>query len=95
MLWSLTRGQALDVIAGAISNLRNIAVKAPIPCLSSYSRINCYASNTINVWINSAAYAGIPRPLLAAAAVTLLAVAAYCALALRGIIRRSSEAEAL
>jgi hypothetical protein len=95
MLWSLSGGQALDMIAGAISNLRNMAVKAPIPSLLHYSPIDCYASNTINVWMNSAAYAGISRLLLAAAAVTLLAVAAYCALALRGMIRRSSEAGAL
>jgi len=45
--------------------------------------------------MNTAVYAVIPRFPLAAAAVSLLAVAAYCALALRQIIRRSSEAEAL
>ena len=93
MLWSLSGGQALDMIGGAMSNLRNIALKAPIPSLAPFSPINCYASNTINVWMNSAAYAGIPRLLLASAAVALLAVAAYCAMALRQIIRRSSEAE--
>jgi hypothetical protein len=95
MLWSLSNGQALDMIAGAMSNLRNIAMRAPIPTLAPYSAINCYASNTVNVWMNSAAYAGIPRLLLFLAALMLLAVAASCAMALRRIVRRGSEAGAL
>jgi len=93
MFWSLSRGQAVDAIGAAMSNLRNIAVKAPIPCLSSYSSINCYASNTVNVWMNTAVYAGVPWLPVTAAAVSLLAVAGYCAMALRRIIRRSAIAE--
>jgi len=93
MIWSLSGGQALDMIEGAISNLRNMAVKAPIPSLAHYSPINCYASNTVNVWMNTAVYAGIPRLPVAAAAASLLAVAAGCALALRRMIRRASEAK--
>jgi len=95
MLWSLSGGQPFDMIAGALSNLRNIAFKAPTPSLPPFSPINCYASNTINVWMNSAAYAGTPWMLIATAAVALLAVAAFCAMALRQMIRRSSEAGAL
>jgi hypothetical protein len=59
------------------------------------SAINCYASNTINVWMNSAVYAGVPRVLVAATALVLLAVAVFCAMSLRRIVRRSSGAEAL
>jgi hypothetical protein len=95
MLWSLSGGQALDMITGAMSNLRNIVLRAPIPSLAPFSPINCYASNTINVWINSAAYAGLPWALLAATALVLVAVAAYCLIALRRIIRQRSQAEVL
>ena len=91
MLWSFTQGQAVDIIKGALSNLRNIALGLPGPCLPAYSPINCYASNTINVWINSAAYAGIPKILLALVGIGLLAVAVYCWIALQRIMSRSSE----
>ena len=83
MLWSITRGQALDMIAGAVGNLRNIIWHVPGPCLASYSSINCYASNTVDVWINSAAHAGVPRFLLVSIAAAILVVAAYCLLALK------------
>jgi len=95
LLWSLSGGQALDMIAGAISNIRTIALKAPFPCMFPLSAINCYASNTMNVWMNSAVYAGVPRVLVAAVALVLLAVAVFCAMSLRRIVRRSAGAEAL
>lgn len=88
MLWSPTRGQALDMIAGAMSNIRNMAAGMQDPCLPSYSDINCHASNTVNVWLNSAAYAGVPRFLLAVVALGLLSVATYCWLALRQVSRQ-------
>jgi hypothetical protein len=92
MLWSPTKGQAIDMIAGAISNLRTIALRLPIPPLFPFSPINCYASNTINVWMNSAAYAGVSPVLLAFAAILLLAAASYCAISLRKIVRRAAVA---
>jgi 4-amino-4-deoxy-L-arabinose transferase-like glycosyltransferase len=92
MLWSLSGGQALDMIQGALSNLRNIALKLPIPPLHAYSPINSYAANTINVWMNSAAYAGVSRIPLAIVAVASITVAVYCAIALRRRIRESSAA---
>jgi hypothetical protein len=92
MLWSPTQGQAVDMIAGAASNIRNMMTGKPGPCLSSYSTINCYASNTVNVWMNSAAYAGVPRLLLASAALGLLSVAAYCWLTLCQMRRQCAEA---
>jgi hypothetical protein len=91
LLWSPTGGQALDMISGAISNLRNIALRTPIPTLFPFSPVNCYASNTINVWMNSAAYAGVPRILLATAGMAFLAVAGYCAMALRQILRQDLD----
>jgi 4-amino-4-deoxy-L-arabinose transferase-like glycosyltransferase len=95
MLWSYTNGQAIDMIKGALSNIRNMVLGLPGPCLPTYSAINCNASNTVNVWINSAAYAGIPKPLLAAVGITLLAVAFCCWIALQKIGSRSTEKEVL
>jgi len=93
MLWSLSGGQPIDMIRGALSNLRNVALHLPGPYLDTYSPINRYASNTVNVWINSAAYAGVPKLLLGAVTLALLAVASYCLIALQQIIHRSSEME--
>jgi hypothetical protein len=95
MIWSVSGGQPFDMIAGAISNIRNMALHLPGPYLSGCSPINRHASNTINVWINSAAYAGTPRMLLAAAALGLMAVAVSCMIALRRVILRNSEASEL
>ena len=95
MLWSLSGGQPIDMIRGALSNLRNIALHLPGPYLITYSPINRYASNTVNVWMNSAAYAGVSKLLLGAVTLVLLTIACYCLIALRRIIRRSSEMESL
>jgi len=94
MLWSPTQGQAIDMIAGAMSNIRKMVAGIEGPCLPSYSSINCHASNTVNIWMNSAAYAGVSRLLLAAAALGLLSVAVYCWLALCHIRRQYAEAGA-
>jgi hypothetical protein len=78
MLWSPTRGQALDMVIGAVSNLRNIVThQVSGPVLEEHSATNAYAANTVNVWINSAAYQGMPRIVLAAVACALLALAGY------------------
>jgi len=95
MLWSLSGGQPIDMIKGAMSNLRNIAFHLPGPYLESYSPINRYASNTVNVWVNSAAYAGVPKLLLGVVTLALLAIAFYCLFALRQIVHSSSDTETL
>jgi 4-amino-4-deoxy-L-arabinose transferase-like glycosyltransferase len=95
MTWSPSGGQAMDMIRGALSNIRNIVLRLPVPMVPGYSPINCYASNTINIWINAAAYAGVSRLLLSFIALLLGSVAAYCAFALRGMSRRSSAAKTL
>ncbi|MCU1238283.1 MAG: hypothetical protein JWP63_6250, partial [Candidatus Solibacter sp.] len=78
MLWSPTRGQALDMVIGAVSNLRNIVThQVSGPVLEEHSATNAYAANTVNVWINSAAHQGVPRIVLAAVACALLALAGY------------------
>jgi hypothetical protein len=92
MIWSLSRGQALDMIAGAASNLRNTVLHLPGPTIPGLSQIDRYASNSINVWINSAAYQGIPLILLASAAFALVAVAVYSFGALRQMNLRNAGA---
>jgi hypothetical protein len=88
MIWSLTGAQPLDMIETAASNLRNLVLHRPGPSLPEYSGINLYAANSINIWLNSAAYAGVPRLLLAAIALMLIVIAMYCLLALRRMIWR-------
>ena len=93
MIWSLSRGQALDMIAGAVANVRNVILHVPGPTIPGLSPINRYASNSVNVWINSAAYQGVPPILLVAAAFGLTAVAVYSCVALRQMIYRNSITE--
>ena len=95
MIWSITGGQALDMVYGAISNLRNWVLDRTVPCLPGCSQIECYASNTINVWMNTAAYAGVPRLLLTAVAIVLIAIAGISFILLRAIALETSEFEAL
>jgi hypothetical protein len=93
MIWSLSKGQAPDMIVGAVSNLRNIVLRVPGPTIPGLSPLSRYASNTINVWINSAAYQGVPRILLAVSAFALVAVAVYSFGTLRQMILRDSVGE--
>jgi hypothetical protein len=95
MLWSLSGGQPIDMIRSACFNIRNMALHLPGPYLDTYSPINRYASNTVNVWINSAAYAGVSKLLLGAVSLALLASVCYCLVALRRIIDRSAQIQAL
>jgi hypothetical protein len=85
LIWSLRGGQAVDMIVSAESNLGNMALHRPTPPFPLHSAVNGYASNTINVWINSAAYQGAPPILLAAVGLGLASIAAYCFIALRKI----------
>jgi hypothetical protein len=92
MLWSLTRGQALDMITGAALNIRNIIWHLPEPVVPGESPSNHYASTTINVWLNSAAYQGVPPILLVFVALLLIGATAYAAFALRQIALWNSHA---
>jgi hypothetical protein len=94
MIWSLSRGQALDMVAGAASNIRNVILRMPGLDVPRMSPIDRYASNTVNVWINSAAYQGVPPTLLVIAAFGLIAVAGYSYFALRRIMTRNFRSEA-
>jgi hypothetical protein len=71
------------MVVGAVTNLRNIALHRSGPAWEEHSAAYSYAANTVNVWLNSAAYQGIPRLLLAGAAAILLASAGYSLYALR------------
>ncbi|HLM99587.1 MAG TPA: glycosyltransferase family 39 protein [Bryobacteraceae bacterium] len=93
MVWSLSGGQALDMITGAASNFRNIILHQPGPTIPDLSPANRYASNTVNVWFNSAAYNGAPRVLLAGIALVLVMVAAYCLVTFRQLIVRNRRTE--
>jgi len=90
MLYSWSQGQALDIIEGAGSNLRNLALHLPGPTVPGLSPANRYASNTINVWLNSAAYQGIPRILLVVVALALISVAVYSFVSLRRMSLQNS-----
>jgi len=81
------------MIKGALFKLRNMALHLPGPYLNTYSPINRYASNTVNVWVNSAAYAAFRSRCLT---VTWVACGRDLLLiALLKIIRKSSEMEPL
>jgi hypothetical protein len=93
MVWSLRKGQAVDMIVSSASNVRNLFLGVSGPNLPEHSAVSDYASTTINVWINSAAYMGVPRVLLAGAGFGLIAVAGYSLFALRSINLRTLRVE--
>ena len=91
--WSPAKGQAVDMIVSSASNVRNLFLGVSGPNLPEHSAVSDYASTTINVWINSAAYMGVPRVLLAGAGFGLIAVAGYSLFALRSINLRTLRVE--
>jgi hypothetical protein len=82
LIWSLTDNQALDMIRGLGENLRKILAGAPFDTVPGLSAANSQASNTVNVWLFTAHYEGVPIVLLIAAAATLLAIVVFSTTAL-------------
>lgn len=91
IIWSLRGGQALDMVVASASNLRNMIWHFPGPTLPEVSAVNTHASNTINVWLNSAAFLGVPLLPLVCVALALVSVAAYCFVALQRLIAREDH----
>ncbi len=83
MSWSLRGGQAWDMVRAAASNLRNMIEHSPGSTVPGASPVDTYASNTVNVWFNSAAWMGVPMLPLAGVVLALLSIAAYCFVALQ------------
>lgn len=60
-IWGFWDSQSLDMLKGAFGNIARIITHAPIITITdSYSEANEYASSTINIWLNSFIYAGVP-----------------------------------
>jgi hypothetical protein len=88
MIWSLQRGQAVDMIVSAADNVRNLVTGVPMTAIPHYSDLNVYASSTVNVWFNPAHRSGVPSSVLVSIAVVLITVAVSSALALRRSARQ-------
>lgn len=91
MNWSLRQGQAVDMLRGAVSNFLIMIEHRPIPELPDFSPINRYASNTVNVWMNSAAYAGVPKALIVLITLILAAIVVWCWVALHRVETRQDQ----
>ena len=58
-VWSIRNNQALDMINAAALNVTRWFTGAPYARVINASPLNVYASNTINIWLNTFAFAGI------------------------------------
>jgi hypothetical protein len=72
-VWSLTRNQSVDIIQGAVDNLRRMAHQLPYETIPGMSETNLYMSNTVNVWFNGAYYNHVPVYILAPVFLILIA----------------------
>ncbi|MFH7027723.1 MAG: glycosyltransferase family 39 protein [Heteroscytonema crispum UTEX LB 1556] len=60
-IWSFGNSQSIDMLKAGFGNILRILTHAPIITIKdTYSEANEYASSTVNLWINSFIYAGIP-----------------------------------
>jgi hypothetical protein len=71
--WSVTQGQAIDIVIGALNNLQVVmGTRSPVN-IRGASDLNTYASNRINMWWYTLPRAGVPTSLVIMAAFVLLA----------------------
>jgi hypothetical protein len=84
-LWSVTTGQASDMVAAAIGNVgRVLRLIPPSASPGNYSEQNTHASTTLNMWWNSMIHLGMPSWLVLGMVATLSVIAV---IALRGSLR--------
>jgi hypothetical protein len=79
-IWSIPTSQSIDAINGCIHNFRVILGLAQPDVVEKASAINVYASNTVNIWINTLTRFGLPPALTIIAFVSLIAIGAYAGL---------------
>ncbi len=68
LVWSIPRGQATDMVIGALNNCRVVIGTGEPASVPLASDLNNYASNRINMWWYTLPRAGIPRPVVLIAA---------------------------
>ena len=60
-IWSFGDSQSMDMLKAGFGNIMRILTHAPIITIKdTYSEANEYASSTVNLWVTSFVYAGIP-----------------------------------
>jgi hypothetical protein len=94
LIWSITGGQAVDMIVSAGANLRRLVVGEPGPTIAGITAVHRHVSTTINVWPNMAIYSGVPVWLVAAIAAALAILAGGCVVMLLRIGRDESGGQA-
>ena len=94
LIWSITGGQAMDMILSSGENLRRLVVGEPGPTIAGITAVHRHVSTTINVWPNMAIYSGVPVALVAAVVAVLALVAGSCGVMLLRIGREGSDAMA-
>lgn len=74
MVWGFLTSQTLDTFKGAIANLRNFAklITGNNPQLLESESLRSYACNTVNFWMNSLIFWGVPWYLVAIAVLILM-----------------------
>jgi 4-amino-4-deoxy-L-arabinose transferase-like glycosyltransferase len=74
-IWSFGDNQSIDMLKAAFSNIVRTITHAPVITIEdTYSEANEYASSTINLWINSFVYAGIPWYIVVILVIPLVAL---------------------
>jgi len=87
-VWSIPRGQAIDMVIGAVNNGRVVIGTGEPASVPLASDLNNYASNRINMWWYTLPRAGVPRSLVLIAASMLVVGLALTAIRL-GLQRTS------
>ena len=59
-VWSLWQNQSMDMLKAAFGNISRLFIRQPPDIVQGASNINNHTSNTINIWLNTFLFAGIP-----------------------------------
>lgn len=59
-VWSLWQNQSIDMLKAAFSNILRLFIRQPPDIVKGASNINNYTSNTLNIWLNTFWFLGMP-----------------------------------
>lgn len=59
-VWSLGQNQSVDMLKAAFNNILRLFIRQPPDIVQGASEINNYASNTLNIWLNTFWFSGMP-----------------------------------
>lgn len=92
LVWGFWHSQSVDMIKAALDNIARILSGSPVIELANQpSKVNEYASSTLNVWANSLIYSGVPWYIAVLLTIPLFCLGFWALLKIHKFIKGSSD----